>query len=81
LSGKLPPTASSLEVDKLVDYLAAPRWARAWSPVASVDASSSIIPKHVLAARMGITPETLSRIFRELSDAGMIQRQWQACSP
>jgi hypothetical protein len=31
-----------------------------------------IIPKHVLAARMGITPETLSRIF-ELSDAGMIK--------
>lgn len=30
------------------------------------------IPKHVLAARMGFTPETLSRIFRELSDAGMI---------
>lgn len=30
------------------------------------------IPKHVLAARLGFTPETLSRIFRELSDAGMI---------
>jgi CRP-like cAMP-binding protein len=31
------------------------------------------IPKNVLAARMGFTPETLSRIFRELSDAGFIQ--------
>lgn len=30
------------------------------------------IPKHVLAARLGFTPETLSRIFRELSDAGLI---------
>ncbi len=30
------------------------------------------IPKNVLAARMGFTPETLSRIFRELSDAGFI---------
>lgn len=30
------------------------------------------IPKHVLAARLGFTPETLSRIFRELSDVGLI---------
>ena len=30
------------------------------------------IPKHVLAARLGFTPETLSRIFRELSDSGLI---------
>ena len=30
------------------------------------------IPKHVLAARLGFTPETLSRIFRELADAGDI---------
>ena len=31
------------------------------------------IPKHVLAARLGFTPETLSRIFRELSDSGLIE--------
>ena len=31
------------------------------------------IPKNVLAARMGFTPETLSRIFRELADGGFIQ--------
>ena len=30
------------------------------------------IPKHVLAARLGFTPETLSRIFHELSDMGLI---------
>ena len=30
------------------------------------------IPKHVMAARLGFTPETLSRIFRELADAGEI---------
>lgn len=30
------------------------------------------IPKHVLAARLGFTPETLSRIFRELADGGLI---------
>ena len=55
---------------KLVDYLLR-------LGGASVESGRSvvlqlIIPKHVLAARMGITPETLSRIFRELSDAGMI---------
>lgn len=31
------------------------------------------IPKHVLAARLGFTPETLSRIFRELSDEGHLE--------
>lgn len=30
------------------------------------------IPKHLLAARLGFTPETLSRAFRCLSDAGLI---------
>jgi CRP-like cAMP-binding protein len=70
LSGKLPLTASSREVASL-DYLLR-------LGGASVESGRSvvlqlIIPKHVLAARMGITPETLSRIFRELSDAGMIK--------
>lgn len=31
------------------------------------------IPKHVLASRLGFTPETLSRTFRFLTDAGMIR--------
>ena len=31
------------------------------------------IPKYLLAARLGFTPETLSRIFRELSDDGLIE--------
>jgi len=56
--------------DKVVDYLlrlAGPGMERG----RAVDLELEI-PKHVLAARMGFTPETLSRIFRELSDAGMI---------
>ncbi len=32
-------------------------------------------PKLVMAARLGLTPETLSRIFREMSEAGLIQVQ------
>lgn len=31
------------------------------------------VPKSVIAARLGVTAETLSRSFRELSDAGLIQ--------
>jgi len=55
---------------KVVDYL------RCLAGCA-LDRSGSVvleleIPKHVLAARLGFTPETLSRIFRELSDAGLI---------
>ncbi|MGL4408550.1 MAG: Crp/Fnr family transcriptional regulator [Zoogloea sp.] len=30
-------------------------------------------PKLVMAARLGLTPETLSRIFREMSEAGLIE--------
>lgn len=30
------------------------------------------MPKHLLAARLGFTPETLSRAFRDLSEAGLI---------
>jgi CRP/FNR family transcriptional regulator, dissimilatory nitrate respiration regulator len=55
---------------KVVDYLV-----RLAGP-ASVQVQDVLleleIPKHVLAARLGFTPETLSRIFRELSDGGLI---------
>lgn len=51
---------------KVVDYLA-----RLAEESSRVELELEI-PKHVLAARLGFTPETLSRIFRELSDAGMI---------
>ncbi|MBS0354440.1 MAG: Crp/Fnr family transcriptional regulator [Proteobacteria bacterium] len=55
---------------KVVDYLA--RLAAESGHGAGRVALELEIPKHVLAARLGFTPETLSRIFRELSDAGMI---------
>lgn len=60
--------------DKVVDYLrrladSAAKSGRAQGRVVEIELE---IPKYVLAARMGFTPETLSRIFRELSDAGMI---------
>lgn len=55
---------------KVVDYLcrlAGPLLGQGQDVVLSLE-----IPKHVLAARLGFTPETLSRIFRELADAGEI---------
>lgn len=55
---------------KLVDYLRQLAGA-ALADSAPVELELEI-PKHVLAARLGFTPETLSRIFRELSDGGMI---------
>lgn len=30
------------------------------------------VPKHVVASRLGMTPESLSRCLRELSDSGLI---------
>ena len=30
------------------------------------------VPKHILASRLGMTPESLSRCLRELSDSGLI---------
>lgn len=55
---------------KVVDYLcrlAGPSLGAGQDVVLELE-----IPKHVLAARLGFTPETLSRIFRELADAGEI---------
>ena len=55
---------------KVVDYLcrlAGPMLGAGQDVVLELE-----IPKHVLAARLGFTPETLSRIFRELADAGEI---------
>jgi CRP-like cAMP-binding protein len=55
---------------KVVDYLcrlAGPSLGAGQDVVLELE-----IPKHVLAARLGFTPETLSRIFRELADAGDI---------
>ncbi|HMV16705.1 MAG TPA: Crp/Fnr family transcriptional regulator [Zoogloea sp.] len=57
--------------EKVVDYLL-----RAVAPAAGWGDSVSLdleIPKYLLAARLGFTPETLSRIFRELSDEGLIR--------
>jgi len=55
---------------KVVDYLvrlAGPALAQVQEVLLELE-----IPKHVLAARLGFTPETLSRIFRELTDGGLI---------
>ena len=55
---------------KVVDYLvrlAGPALAQVQEVLLELE-----IPKHVLAARLGFTPETLSRIFRELADGGLI---------
>jgi CRP-like cAMP-binding protein len=56
---------------KVVEYLRRLAAAEA-APGARIELELAI-PKNVLAARMGFTPETLSRIFRELSDSGLIQ--------
>ena len=56
--------------DKVVDYLRGLA-GTALGQAASIELELEI-PKHVLAARLGFTPETLSRIFRELSDGGLI---------
>ena len=55
---------------KVVDYLcrlAGPSLGAGQDVVLELE-----IPKHVLAARLGFSPETMSRIFRELADAGDI---------
>ena len=56
---------------KVVEYLR--RLAAAEAATGARIELELAIPKNVLAARMGFTPETLSRIFRELSDSGLIQ--------
>lgn len=55
---------------KVVEYLRG--LAGRVMPASRIDVELAI-PKNVLAARMGFTPETLSRIFRELADGGFIQ--------
>ncbi|HMV54127.1 MAG TPA: Crp/Fnr family transcriptional regulator [Rhodocyclaceae bacterium] len=54
---------------RVVDYLLRQAETCGDGPDATVELG---MPKHLLAARLGFTPETLSRAFRYLSEAGLI---------
>ena len=54
---------------RVVDYLLRQAETCGDAAAATVDLG---MPKHLLAARLGFTPETLSRAFRYLSEAGLI---------
>lgn len=66
------------DIDQLTLQQARPRVVRylltqATGPLYPGDTLQLPAPKHVVASRLSMTPETLSRILHELSSAGLIQ--------